>query len=519
MKRYYFSILICGVICVALLGSSNAKAQQLEYFLMKEGLEAAKVAAAESLSNPVLFAIMSVDNFSEGPAHLEMIYEGEDIGKSNNWVFAFTEADNEDEIAAFITMKINDVIAPAPYSIDEEYDYISRSNPIDESQLLDSDYFLKSLVGRSDFSRVSGDTIATFGVYSMKTDSLCFSSIENRWSYMTGLYDFETDAEVTLSCCSAPYFDVSELNCDWYDNGGDDPPDEPTENAEYFLLSEGIEAETEKAKEILGIDNPVLIAALYWEHSGDPVKLWDEETQTTVTYSGNLLFEGDDIGKANVWLYHFMNLSGVGPIAVIKTEEGLTAYRYAAWGWNNFYPYVQEIPIDLDNFEDSDVFVRKFVETEHYKDNKEAMSMSSDSTGYYTIGITSPVNYCFQPDTTLWGAYVLTDLTEAYYRGFCCTAQYNNVDELSCADFYVGIEESFASSINIFPIPASIHLFVENFEELNIISIEIFDVSGILVSEFASDSVVIDISNLSAGSYFICFTINNKKVYRPFVRE
>ena len=74
-------------------------------------------------------------------------------------------------------------------------------------------------------------------------------------------------------------------------------------------------------------------------------------------------------------------------------------------------------------------------------------------------------------------------------------------------------------SISIFPNPASDYLQISNFEELTISSIEIFDIAGNLISVFASDSTVLDISSFLPGSYFVCFTVGNRKVYRAFIKE
>jgi hypothetical protein len=242
-----------------------------------------------------------------------------------------------------------------------------------------------------------------------------------------------------------------------------------------------------------------------------------------------LLFEGENIGKANIWLYHFADeddaTNQIHLLATVKTEDGFSVYlNVDGYGSYVYYPHIQKIPIDLNNFEDSDVFVKNFVGTTTYNDNKLEMLNENEFAPYW-IGIASSYSYipeidCFQEDKHLWIAYAITGITtNGSIEGFCCSSPYSNVEELSCQDFHVSIEESPIFFINVFPNPASTNLFVENLDGLDITNIEIFDVSGNLVSVFASGSTVIDISDLSIGSYFICFTVGNKKVYRSFIKE
>jgi len=71
----------------------------------------------------------------------------------------------------------------------------------------------------------------------------------------------------------------------------------------------------------------------------------------------------------------------------------------------------------------------------------------------------------------------------------------------------------------VFPNPAADYLLVSNSAELKITNIEIFDIAGNLISVVSTDNTVIDISNLFTENYFICFTVDNKKVYRSFIKK
>jgi len=297
--------LMCFVAGIALFSftSMNVKAQFLEPFLMKEGLQLTKMAAADELTKPVLVAVLSMDNVSEDgvPFSLEMIYEGADIGKSNNWFFIFTEEGDTTQAVVFVMLKMLGIPFIDQGSPDD-YNFVSFSNPIDESQLIDSDEFVASLMNNPDFNRATGDTMAAIGVFTMKSTSYapCFSDTESRWYYASGIENNSAFGIEVLYCCFAPYFDVSETEC---------------EN-------------------------------------------------------------------------------------------------------------------------------------------------------------------------------------------------------------YVSIEESPAAlSINIFPNPVSDYLLISNSDDLQITNIEIFDISGNLISVFSSDSVVLDVSGLPSGSYFVCFTVSNRKVYRSFIKE
>ena len=191
--------------------SEQEPPQELEFFLMKEGLEVAKAAAHLTLSNPILVSISSLYTDFLG-MQLEMIFEGADIGKANNWTFVFKEEDDESNVVGFTTSKILGMIWPIPNE-EPVLTIESFANPIDETQLVDSDEFVKALVNKPEFKRPSGDTLAAIGVFSTQVDMYCFSSIENHWHYLLLTGDEIEEANV-LVCCSAPYFDVSELTCE-----------------------------------------------------------------------------------------------------------------------------------------------------------------------------------------------------------------------------------------------------------------------------------------------------------------
>jgi len=216
------SSIVCSVFCIALFGFSNAKAQELEFFLMKEGLEVAKIVANQELSKPVLIEIESASaDFNED---FSIIFEGADIGKATFWFFVFREENDNSEVIAIEVFKESGVFDTDVFHRGSDGLYWSLSFPIDETKLVDSDEFVTSLVSNSNFKKAGGDTVTLIGVssiYSMTSlpgDTLCLSSTANRWYWRIGIEDCSSGSckLITIACCSAPYFDVSEIDCEDY---------------------------------------------------------------------------------------------------------------------------------------------------------------------------------------------------------------------------------------------------------------------------------------------------------------
>jgi len=527
MKRNFILLSIITLFTVSTAYSQMS--QVLGFFTMRQGIEKAKQTAIDNfgMTNPQLVNSFTLNNEMInvpmiGSFQIEFIYEGEDIGKANAWLYSFVEAGNINftgQIGVLQVIPMGGLFMGMPLGnpIDFGYVDISYANPIDLEQLIDSDEFMQRLSETSLHSEMQdicfdpNTCISIIGVGAVATAYNCLQPEEIVWLRIVETADKEF-------CCKTPYNDASLITCVDYS-----PP-----TLEFFLMSEGIEVATEFAKEVTGNNNPILVAALYL-YNGMSFTLWDEETQTPLpgNYKGSISFEGENIGKANIWLYHFVNGDDPGshhimtPVAVIKTNGETQGNRLQNFYWQGFfYPNVQNIPIDLENFEDSDVFIKKFVETDAYIENKEAL-VNSDIYSEYSIGIIS-TNWhtdCFQEDKNLWVVLAITEIwTGGGYEGFCCSAPPDNVDELTCTDIYVGIvEKEKAFPISIFPTPATNTVTINNPEELLINSITVYDILGNKVAEFSSDTVEINISNFPAGNYFICFTVGNKKIYRSLV--
>ena len=206
-----------GIMC-----AGNVNAQMFEHFLMKEGLQEAKQSAKNVLTNPVLVVVLAADNLNDAslPESLRMIYEGTDIGKSNNWMFVFTEEGNPNNAVAYVILKAFGMFIPTAVDASDFAPLFSFSHPIDEEELMDSDEFIASLINNSDFNQASVDTIASIGIFTLNYNAAgqygiapCFSVSEKRYYYFTQSYN---DEGTYLSCCYTPYSDASEIACENY---------------------------------------------------------------------------------------------------------------------------------------------------------------------------------------------------------------------------------------------------------------------------------------------------------------
>ena len=168
MKIKFF-ILMCCVAGIALFGFSNAKAQTFDFFTMTEGLQEVKSLVGDLLENPVLVAAFTGDNVSDMGVQFNIIWEGDDFGKTNTWSFIFTENGNPTNVIVYIAFKVSGSIMTVPVSINE-FPGFSLETPIDETQLVAFEDFLTSLKNNPNFRRASGDTVSTIGVFSLKSN-------------------------------------------------------------------------------------------------------------------------------------------------------------------------------------------------------------------------------------------------------------------------------------------------------------------------------------------------------------
>jgi len=83
----------------------------------------------------------------------------------------------------------------------------------------------------------------------------------------------------------------------------------------------------------------------------------------------------------------------------------------------------------------------------------------------------------------------------------------------------VKIDENIAESIQIYPVPATDNLKINNLNSFEINSISIIDFSGRSIKVFEPNSGFIDLSTLISGIYFIKISYENGEIVKKFVKK
>lgn len=86
-------------------------------------------------------------------------------------------------------------------------------------------------------------------------------------------------------------------------------------------------------------------------------------------------------------------------------------------------------------------------------------------------------------------------------------------------DCSLGIEEAIAVQLSIFPNPVENTIFIQNHYGLDIYSVSLYDTLGRKVMENTEATESIDVSNLTAGIYFIHITTDSGIVTKKIIKE
>ena len=500
---------------------------ELELYLLSEGIENATAKAAETLNNPVLVNAITANIVYKIPVpgvELEyqgvLSYEGDDIGKANFWIYFFSEKDNPTKTAIILTAKVKIFGTFMSFNAEDFADFsdgnadeilpllpvLSYSRPIDLNNIIDSDKFVKAIVENADYEAIQAkfegndQHISIVGLFSTNSDFLGLEAEQTYWARLI----FDAASSDTI-CCATPFNDLTKLYCAEFSE------QEPEMVLGYFLLSEGFESAIEEAKQHL--TEPILIS-IYSGNFPDKIAILGE-------FQGKVFLEGDDIGKANFWIYVFkekenpIEITYIISTKVIQSEQENIIASQTFDATFNYDIISISNEIEIDKIIDSDKFVQALTQNSNFDAMKAALEV--DDFVMQLIGIFSyNVDYfCVDNNNINW----MQMIANKYEMLFCCSAPFDDLTFLTCEDYISIEEEPTKLAITIFPNPASSYLMFSNFEELEISSIEIFDIAGNLISAHNPISTSIDISQLASGSYFICFTVNNQKVYRSFIRE
>ena len=500
MKRNLISILV-----VALISVSTAYSQ-VGYLTMREGL--AKAMDASGMINPLLVNAFTFNGEITGlpligTLQVETIFQGTNIGKSNAWLYTFVEADSYDFVTQVGAFKVlGQIVAyPSNGNIDfGEYGVeLSFTNPIDLSQLIDSDEFIKKLVQNSLHSVMQNaclsECVSVIGVGTVANEYLCLQPGETNWLRIVSSFDAEF-------CCSTPYNNADLLNCANY----------TTRN--YFTMRQGLEVAKEKAKEVM--ENPIWVAVSAEHYSSVTL-------ENGVTIQNEIINDGEKIGSAIFWDYIFREKGNSEQLPIAITVIELTTGEFVVAKYQEWYSSTSEFisylePIDEEKAVDSDEFAASLISP--YLQNPAYLEHTIMSLQIYSYS--EGFAYCFlaEEDGIDWWSEIEVryNYTPNWYEYLCCYAPYSDVSEINCEFLWGAVKENADNiPISIFPTPATSIVTISNPEELLISSITVYDILGNKIADISANATEINISNFVAGNYFICFTVGNKKIYRSLV--
>ena len=270
-------------------------------------------------------------------------------------------------------------------------------------------------------------------------------------------------------------------------------------------MKEGLEV----AKGVVTIPNPKLVNILTFNG--------DFFTQALGNLKVEFIFEGNNIGKANMWAYTFVDANDVNTSSLIVAIKTILAPTIVAFPLDTNFGDLANFSftetLDLDKLVNSDEFAKKLIEDSFYSKMKNACLENCN----YIIGVASvenETNNCLQAQKISW--FIILERISTKAR-FCCEAAYNDVSVLSCEEYGGIVEKPNEIPINIFPTPTNNVVTINNPNELLISDITIYDLLGNKIAEIAPDATEINVSDLLAGNYFICFTVGNKKLYRSLI--
>ena len=258
---------------------------------------------------------------------------------------------------------------------------------------------------------------------------------------------------------------------------------------QFFTMKEGLQDAINAA----GISNPLLVNAF----TSNAIEI--TLPMGLGSFTGEIIYEGENIGKANVWGYTFVSANNpdvISQIGAIKIS---------------FFGIVTD-PIDLSQLIDSDEFVKKLIENQLHADMQNAC-VGDNCLSVVGVGAITSEYLCMQAEEISW-IRIVENFTG---QRFCCKTPFNDASLLSCEDYSSISEIANEISISIFPNPATNTVTINNPDGFNVSAITIYDLQGNRVAEFSPFSSELDISNLLSGNYYICFTVGNRKIYRSVV--
>lgn len=285
---------------------------------------------------------------------------------------------------------------------------------------------------------------------------------------------------------------------------------------EIFTAYEGLDKARETAKS-KGITSPVLIG-VGWMN----IK---QSMGAAGVLVGEIKLEGNDIGKANLWIYNFKSNDEAKPVLSIGVAKmTIMGSFYGMVLPGSYFESSLEQEVVLTKETDSPVFIEKLTsstdfinkipeDTGNEEDDESIVSFLLQAVTAEDI-IDSRLN--LTPEVPYWIAltsdmyadeidYCYIELSELKTGNIIC----NHISSIDAK------EEVF--EISLAPNPATTRLNIIAPSDLNITSIELFNIKGASLGTFAASTRDIDVSGLPIGNYYLCVSSETKKYYTSFV--
>jgi hypothetical protein len=112
-------------------------------------------------------------------------------------------------------------------------------------------------------------------------------------------------------------------------------------------------------------------------------------------------------------------------------------------------------------------------------------------------------------------------LTGGWYELLCMS---NNGEQIYMNPAYdfcyintVNIDENIAESIQVYPIPVTNNLKINNINNIDIVSISIMDFSGRKLKEFEPICAELDLSTFTSGIYILKISLKNGEIFKKVI--
>jgi hypothetical protein len=234
-----------------------------------------------------------------------------------------------------------------------------------------------------------------------------------------------------------------------------------------------------------------------------------------IEFKGEFIYSGDSIGMANGWLYVFVDerypgtLYQLGLLNMMGSYMAMPVDDFDLLGGMGI-DLARNKFIDTDAMLDSDEFAKALAIDPMF--GKFQTQLQYDCMNLISVGAFADNFGCANKEEVIWMRYLIP-LGSA--SELCCKMDYNDAT-LSCIDYASILEDYSTSNISVFPSPTKDFINISNPENEIINSISIYDVEGKILL-ISNNKASIDVSLLPTGNYFICFEVNNKKVFRSLI--